>query len=123
MISVIVDRLDCAKANLKTENIPEIENIIQNLNASLDNDVWEEFEIRFLNVFEGFYENIQKIFPDLSLNEKRLAAFLRLDMSTKEISSITNQSPHSINIARTRFRKKLNLANSDMKLSSFLSQF
>ena len=123
LISVIVDRLDCAKANLKTENIPEIENIIQNLNASLDNDVWEEFEIRFLNVFEGFYENIQKKFPDLSLNEKRLAAFLRLDMSTKEISSITNQSPHSINIARTRFRKKLNLANSDMKLSSFLSQF
>ncbi len=123
LISVIVDRLDCAKANLKAENIPEIENIIQNLNSSLDNDVWEEFEIRFLNVFEGFYENILKKFPDLSLNEKRLAAFLRLDMSTKEISSITNQSPHSINIARTRFRKKLNLANSDMKLSSFLSQF
>ena len=123
LISVIVDRLDCAKANLKAENIPEIENIIHNLNASLDNDVWEEFEIRFLNVFEGFYENIQKEFPDLSMNEKRLAVFLRLDMSTKEISSITNQSPHSINIARTRFRKKLNLANSDMKLSSFLSQF
>lgn len=123
LINVIVNRLDCAKGNFKEENIPEIENIIKNLNSSLDNDVWEEFEIRFQNVFEGFYDNIQKEYPDLSMNEKRLAAFLRLDMSTKEISSITQQSPHSINIARTRFRKKLNLANSDMKLSSFLSQF
>ncbi|MFC2116952.1 tetratricopeptide repeat protein [Bacteroidota bacterium] len=123
LINVIVDRLDCAKENLNEENIPEIENIIQNLKASLDNDVWEEFEIRFLNVFEGFYDNIQERYPDLTMNEKRLAAFLRLDMSTKEIASITKQSPHSINIARTRFRKKLDLSNKDMKLSTFLSQF
>lgn len=123
LINVIINRLDCAKVNLKEENVPEIENIIQNLKASLHNDAWEEFEVRFLNVFDGFYENIREKYPDLTMNEKRLAAFLRLDMSTKEISSITKQTPHSINIARTRFRKKLDLANTDVKLSAFLSQF
>jgi DNA-binding CsgD family transcriptional regulator len=62
-----------------------------------------------------------QINPELSLNERRLCAFLRLNMTTKEIASITGQSPRSIEVARTRLRKKLNLTNSDTSLTDFLS--
>jgi DNA-binding CsgD family transcriptional regulator len=51
----------------------------------------------------------------------RLGAFLRLNMTTKEIAAITGQMPRSIDVARTRLRKKLNLTNEDVGLVEFLS--
>lgn len=123
IISDVVERLNRAKANLKEENKPIISDIINDLSGSIDKDIWDDFEIRFLNVHNNFYDNLQERYPGLTANEKRISAFIRLNMSTKEISSITNQTPHSINIARTRLRKKLGLSNTDTNLSSFLSQF
>jgi len=123
MINNVIDRLKASLNNLKEENKPVITNIIDDLSGKTNPDIWKEFEIRFLQVHQNFYDNLIMEFPDLSTNEKRLAAFLRLDFSTKEISSITNQSPHSINIARTRLRKKLGLVNKDINLAVFLSEF
>jgi tetratricopeptide (TPR) repeat protein/DNA-binding CsgD family transcriptional regulator len=123
ILNDIITRLRSSIENLKDENIPVITNIIEDLSNSTDSHIWDEFEVRFLQVHQGFYENITSSYPDLTTNEKRISAFIRLDLSTKEISAITNQTPHSINIARTRLRKKLGLANTDTNLSSFLSQF
>ena len=69
---------------------------------------------------EDFYKALNKKFPDLTNNERKLCAFLRLNMSTKEISAITFQSVHSITIARSRLRKKLNITHSDISLTDFL---
>jgi DNA-binding CsgD family transcriptional regulator len=60
-------------------------------------------------------------FPDLSPSERRLCAFLKLDMTTKEISAITHQNAKSIDVARTRLRKKLNLTGTDHNLITFLA--
>jgi DNA-binding CsgD family transcriptional regulator len=59
--------------------------------------------------------------PNLTLNEKRLCAFLRLDMTSKEISAITGQSVRAIEQARIRLRKQLGLTNQQVSLSAFLS--
>jgi len=123
LIISVVDRLNEAKKNLKKENESIVNEIIADLCSNTDHNIWEEFEIRFLKVHKGFYENLQDRFTNLSRNEKRLSAFLRLDFSTKEISLITKQSIHSINIARSRLRKKLNLDNVDISLSNFLANF
>ena len=123
IINDVISRLNESIANIKEENIPLIKDIINELKKNTNPDIWNDFEIRFLQVHKDFYENLMQKHPDLSNNEKRLSAFLRLDFSTKEISEITNQTPHSINIARTRLRKKLGLANTDINLSQFLSQF
>jgi DNA-binding CsgD family transcriptional regulator len=80
-----------------------------------------QFEVRFLHVQQGFFERLNKINPHLTPNERKLAAFLRLDMSSKDIASITGQSVNSINVARIRLRKKLNLTNSSTRLVEFLS--
>ncbi|NLO49679.1 MAG: hypothetical protein GX103_00750, partial [Bacteroidales bacterium] len=82
-------------------------------------DVWTEFEVRCQQVHNDFYTKLNERFPNLSANEKRLSAFLRLNMSTKEISAITYQSPNSITVARSRLRKKLGL-DTDENLISFL---
>ena len=76
--------------------------------------------MHFKEVHFAFYEMLQKSFPDLTVNEKRLCAFLRLNLTTKEIAAITHQSVKSINMARFRMRKKMNL-ESDVDLAGFLA--
>lgn len=82
---------------------------------------WKEFEVRFTQVHREFYEKLNSLYPELSPNERKLCAFLRLNMTTKDIASITHQSVHSINVARTRLRRKMNLANSEENLVNFLT--
>lgn len=98
-----------------------LESIVNELRAQTDSSSWSEFELRFQQVHEDFYIRLRERFPDLTQNEEKLCAFLKLNMSTKEISSITYQSVKSIEVARTRLRKKLNLSR-DENLVSFLKQ-
>ncbi|WP_439183390.1 tetratricopeptide repeat protein [Carboxylicivirga taeanensis] len=119
----VINKLETTIGSLKKDNKPIIQNIINEIKSDLNHSSWEEFEVRFLQVHQSFYDNLMSQFPSLSQNEKRLCAFLRLDMSTKEISSITGQTPHTINVARTRLRKKLNLANTDVALNDFLISY
>ena len=83
--------------------------------------MWEEFETRYQQVHEGFYEKIRERFPDLSPTEEKLCALLRLGMSSKEIAELSQQSVKSVEVARSRLRKKLNLTNTNVNLSTFLA--
>ena len=75
--------------------------------------------MRFVEVHKEFYEALNTAYPGLTPNEKRLCAFLRMNMTTKEISALTHQSVKSINMARFRLRKKMNMDH-DENLISFL---
>ncbi|MBN2667664.1 MAG: tetratricopeptide repeat protein [Bacteroidales bacterium] len=123
MINDLSQKLEIHFANISEKNKPEIRQILSGLNQHKNNQLWEEFELRFLEVHQSFYENLQENYPDLTPNERRLCAFLKLNMNTKEISSITLQSSESIEKARTRLRKKFNLTNTQTSLVAFLNQF
>jgi tetratricopeptide (TPR) repeat protein len=101
----------------------EVKDIIKDLQFNSENHLWEEFEYTFLQVHPDYYSALAKHFPELTANERRLSAFLRLNLTTKEISNITHQSNHTLTVARTRLRKKLGIAHSGENLSSFLSKF
>jgi len=121
LIGSIAERLLAYSHNFKKENQQLIKSIIEDLENTQEDSVWEEFETRFHQVHNKFYKKLNDIHPNLSPNERKLCAFLRLNMSTKEISSITGQSFRSIEVARTRLRKKLDLTNSDIGLIEYLS--
>ncbi len=101
------------------DNQEVIHKIITELQGYVDQDTWAEFEIRFQQVHNDFYTKVNDMHPDLTANEKKLCAFLRLNMTTKEISAITYQTVNSITVARARLRKKLNL-ESEENLIAFL---
>lgn len=121
LINNIADKLMTNRHNFKKENQSLIKDIISELESSMEDNIWMEFETRFHNVHNEFYAKLNEINPDLTPNERRLCAFLRLNMSTKEISSITGQSLKSIDVARTRLRQKLNLTNAEIGLIEYLS--
>jgi len=107
---------------VKEETKSAIEKIANELQHTTDKEIWNEFDTRFKQVHGDFYNTLLEQFPDLSPNEQKLCAFLRLNMTTKEVSELTGQRTHTIEIARTRLRKKLGLANTKTNLVTFLSQ-
>ncbi len=83
---------------------------------------WEEFRLYFEEVHQSFEKNLSTAFKDLSPNDKKICALLKLGLSTKEIASITFRELRSVESARNRLRKKLGLA-ADVNIHNFLSQF
>ncbi|MDP3442036.1 MAG: hypothetical protein Q8T08_04170, partial [Ignavibacteria bacterium] len=122
LITGISERLIKSKLDFKVENQKIIQEIINELRSTQDRDVWSEFETHFTQVHIDFYKRLNEKFPNLSSNEKKLCAFLRLNMSTKDISAITYQSVNSITVARSRLRTKLNISGEEVNLINFLMQ-
>jgi len=117
----ISEKLKQAKLEAKAENKQRITDLIKELEENSKMFSWEEFELRFQQVYTSFYKNLNEKYPKLSQNEIRLCAFAKLNMTTKEIAAITYQSVNSISVARYRLRKKMGLS-SDENLYSLLSE-
>ncbi|MFA0964518.1 tetratricopeptide repeat protein [Roseivirga sp. BDSF3-8] len=80
-------------------------------------DNWQSFQVHFESIHTGFFKRLQDKFPGLTLNDHKLCAYLRLNLSTKEIAKLLHVSPAAIQKSRQRLRKKMNLqAESDLSL-------
>lgn len=121
LTSFIGDVKDYNK-NDQTKFIEELKEKVKRIKLNISNSSWEQFQSYFVSVHPNFQENLLAQFPNITNEELRLCYFLRLNMSSKEIASITNKEMHSIDIARYRLRKKLNLERNE-KLNVFLSGF
>jgi DNA-binding CsgD family transcriptional regulator len=99
-----------------------IDKISKKIRHNSDDKLLKEFSTRFQEVHEGFYDALLKKYPDLTQNELKLCAFLKLNMSSKDISELTGQSIFALENARYRLRKKLGISNSNVNLVTFLSQ-
>ena len=98
-----------------------LQQILSKLQQQNTTNNWNEFRYYFEQVHPSFYENLEKRYPDLTIKEKRLCAFLRLGLSSKDISAITFKEVRSVESARNRLRKKLGMTP-DGNLTEFLSQ-
>lgn len=85
---------------------------------NLDED-WEQFQLYFEEVHNGFFDTLKGRYPDLTPNELRLAALAKLNMSIKEAAAIMGITPASVKTARYRLRKKLEMETGE-NLTKFL---
>jgi tetratricopeptide (TPR) repeat protein len=92
--------------------------LLKKENAS-DKD-WEVFKTYFAEVHNDFDQKLKTIYPDISEKEIRLAAFLRMNLTTKEIAATLNVLPDSILKSKYRLKKKLEL-DKETDLVAFLS--
>ncbi|MBR9853966.1 MAG: hypothetical protein GYB37_05220 [Algicola sp.] len=94
--------------------------LLKKENAS-DKD-WEVFKTYFAEVHNDFDQKLKTIYPEISEKEIRLAAFLRMNLTTKEIAATLNVLPDSILKSKYRLKKKLELSK-ETDLTSFLNSF
>lgn len=111
--SALVEELRAQLEQFRSEIvIPQerIENVSQILNSSiLTNDDWEQFKVLFQQVHRNFFAELKLKYPTLTQAETRLAALLRLNVTTREMANMLGISADSANKARYRLRKKLGL--------------
>ena len=124
MIREILEDLKNIKLKTdKKEVRTAIDYVANRLKRDSNSNLWEGFQLRFEQVHESFCQNLVSRHPDLSPKDKRLCALLKLNLTSKEIAQLTGQSSKSVENARTRLRKKLDITNSQTDLSTYLNSF
>ncbi len=88
---------------------------------SSDHD-WHVFEMNFNQVHEQFFKKLKAAFPELTPGDLKLAAYLKMNLSSKEIAPLLNISIRSVENKRYRLRRKLNLGE-EINLTDFMLKF
>jgi DNA-binding CsgD family transcriptional regulator len=84
--------------------------ILDTLNIDNERNSLDKY-LKELN--NSFYQNLEKKYPELTENDKKLCSLLRLKLSSKEIASILNIIPKSVEVNRYRLRRKMGLEKND----------
>jgi DNA-binding CsgD family transcriptional regulator len=87
---------------------------------SAEDQDWEVFKSYFSEVHNNFDDKLRSIAKDITDKEIRLASFLRMKLTTKEIASILNVLPDSVLKSKYRLKKKLSLEK-EQDLTGFLN--
>lgn len=86
------------------------------------NHDWQVFEMNFNQVHEQFFKKLKANYPELTPGDLKLAAYLKMNLSSKEIAPLLNISIRSVENKRYRLRKKLNLEEEE-NLTDFMLQY
>ena len=111
------------KSDLKeAESSSKISSVIKVIDRHLNNqDDWKFFEEAFNNADKDFLKKVKNYHPSLTNNDLRLCAYLRLNLSSKDIAPLLNISLSSVEIKRYRLRKKMNLSRNEGLTDHLLS--
>lgn len=90
-------------------------------NLSSEDD-WAIFQTNFDRIHENFFRNLHTSFPDLTSNDLRFCAYLRLNLSSKDIAHLMNISLKGVEVGRYRVRKKIGIP-STKSLTEFMIEF
>jgi len=120
--ALTIQRLQRIEMHTVNDGKQEISSLVSDYRRAAYNSNWEEFEILFEKVHGSFYEKINSSYPILTTNERKMCAFLKLNMSNKDIANITFQSEEALKKARLRLRQKLQL-DRETNLTSFMQAF
>jgi AraC family chitin signaling transcriptional activator len=107
LLSLIKEDL---KKSSEESNNRSIKSVISTITKNISQeDTWNVFKEAFDTADKDFLKKIKQAHPSLTPNDLRLCAYLRLNLSSKEIAPLLNISVRSIEIKRYRLRKKMDL--------------
>jgi DNA-binding CsgD family transcriptional regulator len=115
-------RMKNGNGNENDKNGDEYKKIIKMLGDDKVKKNWDQFAVHFDKVHADFLVSLKNHYPNLTPSELKLCAYLRLNLSSKEISQVMNITIKSVELSRYRLRKKLQLP-SDANLYYFLLNF
>jgi hypothetical protein len=109
------------KINLSDTKTAEVRTMISEIDKQTDiENQWEQFKLHFESIHKSFFEKLKKNDNRLTQNDLQLCAYIKLNLSTKEIASLMNITPESVNTHRYRLRKKL-ILETDITLDEYIN--
>ena len=105
------------------QNKQRYRSLTKKLDGSInENEDWKNFEVNFKELHDDFFDNLLQQFPKLTPKDLKLCAYLKMNLSSKEIAPLMAISIRGVEIHRYRLRKKLGI-DSSQNLSNFLIKF
>ena len=83
---------------------------------------WEQFAIHFDEVHNNFLSNMKAAYPELTSADLKISAYIKMNLSSKEMAQLLNISLKGVEVARYRLRKKLGIPSAQTSLYDFLTQ-
>ena len=112
--------LSSIKTELIKSDVSKNSSVVKIIDKNLNNtDDWKMFQEAFNNADKDFLKKMKSMHSDLTPNDLRLCAYLRLNLSSKEIAPLLNISPRSVEVKRYRLRKKMSLPH-DANLTNYI---
>ncbi len=124
----IHNEIDKTEKMIKSEEKPEkILAQLSKIKDGIDNNIrhdedWKRFEKNFDLVYNEYLTRLSNTYPELTLTDKKLCAYLKMGLSSKEIAPLMNITFRSVEMTRYRLRKKLYLSR-EQNLIDFLQKF
>ena len=113
---------DLKKTSEESNKSVSIKSVISTINRNITEDnSWNVFKEAFDNADKDFLKKVKNAHASLTPNDLRLCAYLRLNLSSKEIAPLLNISVRSVEIKRYRLRKKMNLTHEQGLVEYILS--
>ncbi len=105
--------LNTIKYKLQQEkNNQSVKSALKIIDENLENNAdWQSFQKAFDNTDRDFLKKLKELHPLLTPSDLKLCAYLRLNISSKEIAPLLNISAQSVEIKRFRLRKKMDLGH------------
>ena len=128
MLLDLIDNLSKVTQDIKTNQnhssvLPRLTKMERIINQNIEkDDHWKKFEQNFDLVYENYLKRLGEAFPALNTSDKKICAYLKMDLSSKDIASLMNMSVRSVETNRYRLRKKMDIGR-DVNLSDFLQRF
>lgn len=119
-IGMVIPNVAAGNVNNAAAELRKVQKEIRE-NIEHDND-WDKFASNFDLVYENYLKRLGERYPNLNMNDKRLCAYLRMDLQSKDIAPLMNISVRSVEMARYRLRKKMGFSR-DVNLSEYLQNF
>lgn len=111
---------DLKKELSKINTVEEVNRVVKIIDKNINNtEDWKYFEEAFNSADKDFLKKIKKMHPLLTPNDLKLCAYLRLNLSSKEIAPLLNISHRSVEVKRYRLRKKIDLPH-EASLTSYI---
>ncbi|WP_194766038.1 LuxR C-terminal-related transcriptional regulator [Tamlana sp. I1] len=121
--TIILLRNELKRLEKVSPNVTRTKNILHRSGEQLDskND-WHIFESKFNELNEDFFKNLSKAFPKLTTKDRKLCAYIKVGLTSKEIAPLLGITVRSVELQRYRLRKKLNL-DAEITFIEFLRGF
>ena len=122
LLSEIKSGLSELRKNKSAEQDKKLTSMVKLVDSrvNIDRD-WDDFKLHFEEVHTNFFSTLSERFPDITNNDLKLCALLKLNMNLKEAANVMGISPESVKTARYRLRKKLGLGKDDNLVEFIMS--
>jgi len=109
-IQYLKEELAQVARTINPQSASKVRTLIRKIDREMNlEESWNLFEVNFDQVHENFIKNLKELHPELTPKDLRLSAYLRMNLSSKEIAPLLNISIRGVEISRYRLRKKMDL--------------